>query len=56
MHEPAHDWRHRLTPERPVYECPRCKEAAMQFFVERADKPGREDFYYCCACGSTWEV
>jgi hypothetical protein len=32
------------------------KEAAMQFFSERKDMPGREDFYYCSACGSTWEM
>jgi hypothetical protein len=56
MHDRAKDWKHRLSPDRPVYECPKCKEAAMQFFAERPDKPGREDFYYCCACGSTVEV
>jgi DNA-directed RNA polymerase subunit M/transcription elongation factor TFIIS len=56
MHEPVKDWQKRLTPDRPVYECPECKEAAMQFFSDRKDMPGREDFYYCCACGSTWEM
>jgi hypothetical protein len=56
MHEPAKDWQKRLTPDRPVYECPKCKQPAMQFFSERADKPDWEGFYYCCACGSTWEM
>jgi hypothetical protein len=28
----------------------------MQFFAERLDMPGRENFFYCHACGSNWEM
>ena len=54
--KPLNDWLCRLASDRPVYDCPTCKESAMQFFAQRLDLPGREDFFYCCACGSTWEV
>jgi DNA-directed RNA polymerase subunit M/transcription elongation factor TFIIS len=53
---PLNDWLCRLTPGRPSYECPNCKESAMQFFSERLDMPGRAEFFYCAACGSTWEM
>ena len=45
-----------LAPDRPSYDCPKCEESAMQYFCQRLDLPGREDFFYCCACGSTWEI
>jgi DNA-directed RNA polymerase subunit M/transcription elongation factor TFIIS len=45
-----------LVPDRPIYDCPKCKELGMQFFAQRLDMPGREDFFYCCACGSTWKA
>ena len=50
------DWLGRLVSGRPVYDCPKCDESAMQFFAQRLDLPGRDDFFYCCACGSIWEV
>jgi hypothetical protein len=53
---PPNDWLCRLAPDRPSYECPKCKEPSMQFFCQRLDMPGREDFFYCCACGSTYEI
>jgi DNA-directed RNA polymerase subunit M/transcription elongation factor TFIIS len=56
MKESIDHWQRRLSPDRPVYDCPKCKKPAMQFFAKRPDKPGHEDFYYCCACGSTWEM
>ncbi|MEX0678759.1 MAG: hypothetical protein WD063_16900 [Pirellulales bacterium] len=53
---PPNAWLCRLAPDRPIYECPNCKDSSMQFFSQRLDMPGREEFFYCCACGSTWEM
>ena len=50
------DWLGQLSSDRPIYDCPMCKESGMQFFSERRDMPGREDFFYCHACGSNWEL
>jgi hypothetical protein len=50
------DWLCRLATDRPVYDCPKCEQPAMQFFAQRLDLPGRQDFFYCCVCGSTWEI
>jgi DNA-directed RNA polymerase subunit M/transcription elongation factor TFIIS len=49
-------WHERLSADRPIYGCPECKESSLQFFLKRADMPGRDEFFYCCACGLTWEV
>ena len=53
---PLSDWPCRLACDRPNYKCPECKKSGMQYFIQRLDMPGREDFFYCCACGSTWEI
>ena len=45
-----------ISPDRPVYDCPHCKQFAMQFFAEVPGQPGRTDSFRCCACGSTWEL
>jgi hypothetical protein len=52
----ANDWHNQLDSDRPIYDCPNCKESGMQFFAQRLDMPGREDFFYCRACGSSWEM
>jgi DNA-directed RNA polymerase subunit M/transcription elongation factor TFIIS len=49
-------WLCQLSSDRPAYDCPHCKESGMQFFAERLDMPGRENFFYCHACGSNWEM
>jgi DNA-directed RNA polymerase subunit M/transcription elongation factor TFIIS len=54
--KPPNDWHCQLSSDRPIYDCPKCKESGMQFFAQRLDMPGREDFFYCRACGSTWEM
>ena len=45
-----------LSQDRPIYNCPKCKEEAMQFHHQLNDQPGREGFYRCCACGLFWEM
>ena len=54
--KPPDAWLCQLSSDRPTYACPNCKESGMQFFAERRDMPGREDFFYCHACGSNWEM
>ena len=49
-------WQCPLSPDRPVYDCPVCKQEAMQFHRTLADDPLREDFFHCCSCGSCWEM
>jgi hypothetical protein len=53
---PLSDWRCRLACDRPIYDCPECHNSGMQYFVRRLDMPGREDFFYCCACGTMREI
>lgn len=50
------DWLSRLSQDRPTYNCPTCLQEAMQFHHHLDSQPGREDFYYCCACGLFWEL
>ena len=52
----ANDWFCDLALNRPVYDCPNCKQLAMQFFAEIPGEPGRTDSFRCCVCGSTWEL
>jgi len=50
------DWEHELSSDRPVYDCPHCKQVAMQFYAQIPGEPGREESFRCHACGSTWQV
>jgi hypothetical protein len=52
----ANDWFCELSSDRPTYNCPNCKQLAMQFYAQMPDAPEREDAFRCCACGSTWEL
>jgi hypothetical protein len=52
----SEDWRSRLHADRPVYGCPKCGQTAMQFFARLSGPPEREDVFYCCSCGSTWDM
>ena len=54
--EQREDWQMHIHSDRPVYECPNCKQSAMQYYVQSAEFPGRQDFYYCYACGSFWDI
>ena len=52
--KPLNDWLCRLATDRPVYDCLKCEELAMQFFAQRLDLPGREDFFYCSDLRLSW--
>lgn len=52
----SHDWRSRLSKDRPVYGCPKCTELAMQFYAEHPSHPDRAEFFHCHACGTCWEM
>lgn len=54
--ELGEDWRNRLQLDRPIYDCPECKKLAMQYYMRSEEFPGRENFYYCYACGSLFEI
>jgi hypothetical protein len=45
-----------LDRNRPVYECPKCAQKAMQFYSETPDDPERTNSFICHACGTTWEM
>jgi hypothetical protein len=52
----ANDWLCELKPDRPKYDCPNCKQLAMQLDSQIPSGPDREDVFRCCACGWTWEL
>jgi transposase-like protein len=52
----ANDWFCELRSDRPKYDCPNCKQQAMQFYAQIPGEREREDAFRCCACGSTWEL
>jgi carbon storage regulator len=52
----ANDWFCEISSDRPTYNCPTCKQSAMQFFAVLPGESGRTDSFRCCACGSTWEM
>jgi hypothetical protein len=55
-HNDRSQWLQEPTPGKPIYECPNCKQFAMQFFEKVPGHPERTDSFFCCACGSSWEL
>jgi hypothetical protein len=53
---PSHDYQSRISRDRPVYGCPQCREAAMQFYAADPRVSERTDCFRCHACGTCWEV
>jgi hypothetical protein len=51
----ANDWFCELSSDRPAYDCPNCKQLAMQFYAQIPGEPAQENVFRCCACGSTWQ-
>jgi hypothetical protein len=52
----ANDWFCELSSDRPIYNCPNCKQLAMQFYAKIPGERERENVFRCCACGSAWEL
>ena len=52
----ANDWFCEVRSDRPKYDCPNCKQLAMQLYAQIPSEPEREDAFRCCACGWTWEL
>ena len=52
----ASDWFCELSSNLPKYDCPNCKQLAMQLDSQIPSEPEREDVFRCCACGWTWEL
>jgi len=52
----SHEWQSRISGDRPLYGCPQCREAAMQFYAVDPRVPERTDSFRCHACGTCWEV
>jgi hypothetical protein len=50
------DWCKALSLDRPIYDCPHCKQAAMQFYAQLPGEPDLKESFHCHACGSTWQV
>lgn len=42
--------------DRPVYECAKCGELAMQFYARHPVLRDQRDVFYCHACGATWVI
>jgi hypothetical protein len=52
------DWLRLPSTDRPIYDCPKCGEAAMQFFhtlLETPQSPERNNSFVCFACGRSWQ-
>ncbi len=45
-----------VSSERPTYQCPECRQPAMQFYSQLPEDPRRTEVFCCCACGSLWDV
>jgi hypothetical protein len=50
------DWFCELRSDCPKFDCPNCKQLAMQLCSQIPNEPEREDVFRCCACGWTWEL
>jgi hypothetical protein len=49
-------WQREPIPGKPDYECPNCKQLSMQSFAKVPDHLERTNSFFCCACGSSWEM
>jgi DNA-directed RNA polymerase subunit M/transcription elongation factor TFIIS len=52
----ADAWQSRISNDRPVYDCPKCSESAMQFYGRHQSHFDQTDFFRCHACGTNWEM
>jgi DNA-directed RNA polymerase subunit M/transcription elongation factor TFIIS len=57
--EIQNNWLRQPSTDRPIYECRKCGERAMQFFLvlpESSQFAERTNSFVCFACGCSWEM